>query len=107
MELKRIIVLCILFLSFGCASQSVQEVSNFDIICNIVEEAEKKSADSKSRIKYIEENIRSRVKSKDAKDAMDAIRLVDPEKRYQVFKQAVEGELGQEWECNALKNYFY
>ena len=84
----------------------MQVDSDFDTLCTIVEEAMRESDESNFRITYVQENIQSRVKSKDVKEAFDLVLQVNPEKRYQVFKQAVESQLEHEWECNALKYLF-
>lgn len=106
MVLKGINTLLVAFLCIGCASTQSQELSSYDQLCGIVEDALQASDDPALQAEYIQENIQSRISSKDAREAFELVAQINPEERYRVLQQAVESELGRSWECDALKRYF-
>ena len=102
-KLIGILVPFVVLFSASCASRPIQESTGLDVLCDIFEEAMLETDDLNLRLNYIKENVKNRVKSKDVVESMELIWQVAPQDRYLVYKQAVENELGREWECYALK----
>jgi hypothetical protein len=80
--------------------------TDYDSLCQLVNEAMSLESTPKARQSYINKNIAYKVISDDVKDAFQLILQVNPENRYSVFKNAVESSLGEHWECSALDLYF-
>ncbi|MFK5948134.1 MAG: hypothetical protein QM500_05120 [Methylococcales bacterium] len=92
----------------GVMSTAVADESftnDYDALCLLVKEAMVLKMEPNGRQTYIRNHLNSRVNSKDVKEAFELVIQVNPEKRYQVFKNAVESELNKNWDCPALEAY--
>ena len=106
MMLRTIAALLVAVLCIGCASTPPAEQSGYDQLCDLVEDALRASGDPALQAEYIEENLQSRISSKDAREAFELLAQINNEERYRVFQQAVENTLCHRWECDAMKRYF-
>lgn len=79
------------------------EKTGFDEICKIYTEAKNSSMTKEELSTYIFENIKNRVKSKDALEAHEAVFNLGTDKRFSVFKQSAEYSLKHKWECVAVE----
>jgi len=59
-------------------------------------------AKPQERLAYVNKHFESVVGSTNVREAFDLVFQVKPTQRYSVFKQAVENESGQSWDCPAL-----
>jgi len=91
-----------IFLNIGCVNAIENAQNDFDVFCSIVEDAMVLDVKPDARLRYIYNHL----DSKDVEEAFEIIFQVAPDKRYQVFKQAVEDNLGSSWECSALEEFF-
>lgn len=73
--------------------------------CDLVTEAMTAATNPQDRYEYIVNHFEERVGDEDIKDAFDVVYQLNPENRYDVFKQAVEKEIGSQWSCVGLKQY--
>lgn len=102
MDFKKVLMLVVLFFNIGCigAQESVQ--TDYDVFCSIVEDAMAPAVEPRDRLFYIQDHS----KSKDVKEAFNLIFQIPSDERYQVFKQSVEDDSGQSWECSVLNEFF-
>ncbi len=101
MRMRTTIIFIVLFFFANSAVSS--KIHDFDVICQIFTEAQNSSFNKEQLNRYIEENVKDRIRSKDVKDAYYSIFHLVPEKRYAIFKQAAELTLKREWDCQAAK----
>lgn len=66
--------------------------TDFYNLCELAGEAH-----LKNDLTYVEDNIHKRVKSEDVIEAYLSLNYVDPDNRYEVFKEAAETTLEHEW----------
>ncbi len=89
----------------SCAFAELER-KNVDAVCALFQDVMELGLEPLARLTYINKHFDSKVDSKDLKEAYKLVFQVGPDQRYLVFKQAVESELGQTWECPALNNFF-
>ena len=87
-------------------ADDVQRTTSFDDFCALITQSMKLDLDAQQRHEYILEHLDRVVDNKDIKDAYSVIFQIDPQRRYLVFKNVAESELGVSWSCIGLKNYF-
>ncbi len=106
--MRNFLTVFTLFLLAGVCSaeHDLPNKPTYDESCNIFSEAMRMHPAIKEQQTYIKENIDERISSKDLNDAYELIYMVDPADRYSVFKNAVEANINEPWECPALKTYF-
>ena len=74
-------------------------------MCDLFQDVMKLKLKPQARIKYISKNFNTRVNSIEAREAYELIFMVNPNQRYQVFKQSVESSTKQTWTCLAFKEF--
>lgn len=107
--MKKIILTIFLFITFigqNVLANSHGDNRVYSDFCELVTEAMAHTSDAKSRHEYIVSNFDEKVGNKDIKEAYDVVFQVAPDKRYSVFKRSIEENIGREWGCYSLKNYF-
>jgi len=82
---------------------AIDNISGFDVICQIYTEANNSSMTKEQLNNYIFDNVESRVKSIDAIEAHTAVFNLEPKKRYPIFKESAEYSLKKKWNCDAIK----
>lgn len=105
---KNILSLFVFFIlmSQNTLANNVGDNRVYSTFCKLVTEAMTLRSDAKRRHEYIVKHFDEKVGSKDIKDAYDVVFQVAPDKRYSVFKESIEEDIGGEWECSGLKEYF-
>jgi len=105
MIIKKILIflflICTTFNTFAEA-----EKESYDAMCLLVQDSLAQNLEPTARLTYINKHFDARVGADDIKEAFDLIFQVEPNKRYLVFKHAVENSLGQPWDCTALSDFF-
>lgn len=107
--MKRISILLfslVVFNSYIALAGSDSNSSNYLNFCSLVSEAMSLNADAQTQHEFIKDNLDKNAGSKDIKDAYGVIYQIAPEKRYEVFKKAIEKQTGAAWDCAELKKYF-
>lgn len=100
--ITRQTILALIFTIILIPAISVAETS-FDEICKIYTEAKNSSMTKAELSTYIFENIKNRVKLKDALEAHEAVFNLGADKRFIIFKKSAEYSLKRKWECAAVK----
>ena len=96
----------LVFISQNILADEGEIKHSYTNFCELVTEAMALKTNAQIRHEYIVNNFDKRVGNKDIRDAYDIVFQVVPEKRYIVFKQAIEVDVGSEWRCMELKLYF-
>ena len=100
--LTKRIFYCTFFILFAL-NVSATEVEDFETACRIFTEAKNTGFNKEKRSAYISDNIKSRTKSKELRDAYNVIFNVSPSERYLLFKNAAEHATKEKWNCPAAK----
>lgn len=95
-----IVVLIWCFTSIGYANNQ----QGFDEVCRIYTEAKNSNMNIETASKYIFDNIKKRVDSKDALQAHTAVMEAMGDDRYPLFKQSAEHVLKRTWTCSGMKS---
>lgn len=77
--------------------------ADFKDACGVFEEALSLNDEPEVMAKYVRDNLPYRVKSDEVIEAYEALFLVDPHKRYKLFKEIAESNMGESWDCPAFK----
>ena len=94
-----------MFVSFNSLAGTVN--SDFDNICGLIRDVMTIAGTKpQEQLAYVNKYFEPVVGSKDVREAYDLVFQVKPTQRYSVFKQAVENESDQSWDCPALNEYF-
>ncbi len=94
----------ILFFVLLLATQNACSTSHeFDLMCQIFNEASNTSLSRLEKSQYIFENIDRRISSKIVNDVFTGVLTLDPEVRYDLIKEAAELELKRDWECSSMQ----
>ena len=95
----------ILFLSFNLHAAQ----DDYQFICNTFKKnINKLNADPLTKealLKNINETIWNNIKTKEAKEIMSVVASVSPDKKYILFKNAVEIVTQKKWDCPAMRDF--
>ena len=106
---------CILvFVFFGlslpaCSGKYEAADNGFDKICLIYSDVLNNPIHTDKpiieKLILIYETVEAHVRDVDAITAYNAVASADPEKKYDLFKQAAEYSLKREWDCEIIKEF--
>ena len=98
--------ICMILTRQNVLAHNQEHNSVYSNFCALVTEAMTHTRDAKSGHDYIVNHFDEQVGSEVIKDAYEVVFQVAPDKRYSVFKESIEEEMGSKWECASLKEYF-
>jgi hypothetical protein len=93
----------LLLLGFSPINITLADNGGFDEVCKIYTEALNSNMSGDQLNTFILDNVKTRIKNKDAKSTHDAIPFANPEERYKIFKDSAEHYLKKKWDCAAMK----
>lgn len=100
--IRILMVVPIFLLVVGIAS--AEGLGNdFRSACGVFEEALSLNDEPAVMAKYVRENLQYRVDSDEVIETYEAIFLVSPSQRYDLFKEAAEANMDESWDCPAFK----
>lgn len=76
---------------------------DFKSACGVFEEALSLNDEPAVMAKYVRDNLPYRVDSDEVIEAYEAIFLVTPSDRYELFKEVAEANMDESWDCPAFK----
>ena len=98
---RKLIIILLL-----CAYSTISypnDKSDFDEICRIYTEARNSNMTIEILSKYIFDNVKERIHSKEALEAHAAVMYVGKKSRYNLFQDSAEHTLKQNWNCEAME----
>jgi len=103
-KLFSIPLICLFFSCKLYASQN-----DYEFICNAFKEPINSSdldiPTREEKLVQINEKIWANIKSKEAKSIMSVVASASPDKKYTLFKEAVELITGRKWDCPAMRDF--
>ena len=107
MIIKTSSLLIILLIIISCTAYSDDKKHNsFDAACNLFQEALDKGYDKQGLSDFIIKQLKNRIASDDVTSTYHAVLNMQPEERYETFKQSAEHYTGRPWDCVAAKTLF-
>lgn len=115
MKLNLIIILGASFL-VACAhqpektSRKLDVESDFNNVCHLYEDVSKGKiqlpSDPSSRAMKLAQLLDLTIKTEELKNTFAALASVDPSEKAKLFEQTATEELGKNWSCPAMDNYY-
>lgn len=94
------------FTASACSASKKENLdAELDAFCNLFDDVMRLNLKPQARLTYVKNNIKTRVDSKELIEAFEIISKTRFNKRYPVFKKAVEGARGVTWTCSALDKF--
>ena len=107
MNLFRLTVLSLIVFFTAC-SKDVENVSDFDLVCQYFQELEQSDnlmqMSSDQRNSFIFDKININIPNSNAGASWGAVSHAEPEQRYDIFQMGAEEVLGINWQCKAMKS---
>jgi len=95
------------FFLLACSDKYDSADNGFDKICLIYSDVMNNPAHTNrpniEKLVLISETVEAHVRDVDAIAAYTAVASADPEKKYDLFKQAAEYSLKREWDCKTIQ----